>query len=173
MIEKRVKLLNHSVKFDGFSLPGDTRQLSIYNCLKDIGMGQAEDLVIVHDAARPNLNNSLLGNIIEASKGHDGVMPVLPMKDTVYICNKNRRVAHLLDRNLVFAGQAPELFNLNKYIKANEAILQDKMKKINGATEPAILAGMDIVTVLGDENNYKITTKRDLEEFIAGLSRKD
>ena len=41
----------------------------------------------------------------------------------------------------------------------------DRLSKINGATEPAILADMDIAMIPGDEKNYKITTQADLERF--------
>ena len=71
----------------------------------------------------------------------------------------------LLNRSQIFAGQAPEIFVLGKYVQANERLLPDAIKKINGSTEPAVLAGMDIVMVPGDERNFKITTQVDLEHF--------
>ena len=39
------------------------------------------------------------------------------------------------------------------------------MLSINGAAEPAFMAGLDIVMIAGDEDNFKITTKKDLERF--------
>ena len=41
----------------------------------------------------------------------------------------------------------------------------EKILSINGSAEPAVLAGMDVAMVPGDENNFKITTKADLERF--------
>lgn len=43
--------------------------------------------------------------------------------------------------------------------------MPERILKINGSTEPAVMAGMDIVMIPGDENNFKITTKEDLEIF--------
>lgn len=100
-----------------------------------------------------------------ASKGHDGAMPVLPMKDTVYLSEDGVSVSELLNRSRLFAGQAPELFDLEKYYTANMALLPDRILSINGSTEPAVMAGMDIAMVAGDEGNYKITTAADLERF--------
>ena len=54
---------------------------------------------------------------------------------------------------------------MDKYWKANVDLLPDEILKINGSTEPAILAGMDIAVIAGDENNFKITTQQDLERF--------
>ena len=41
----------------------------------------------------------------------------------------------------------------------------DKIMEINGSTEPAVMAGMNIAMIPGDEGNIKITTKNDLERF--------
>ena len=68
-------------------------------------------------------------------------------------------------RSRIFAGQAPELFDIEKYYAANVRLLPDKIMSINGSTEPAVMAGMDIAMVTGDENNFKITTMADLERF--------
>ncbi len=157
-------------KFFGFSDPGETRQLSILSGLRDIVRRAADDdIVMVHDAARPCLSAQLISDCLDTLDGHDGVMPVLPMKDTVYLSRDGKTVSKLLPRSEIFAGQAPEFFRLGKYLRANEELLRDKMLVINGATEPAILAGMDIAMVPGDEANFKITTATDLERYLAFL----
>lgn len=153
-------------KFRGFSAPGRTRQHSILNGLNDIRKYAGDsDYVLVHDAARPFVSFSLIAECIEAVKGHDGVLPALPMKDTVYISGDDMRISSLLDRSRIFAGQAPELFVLGKYYEANRALLPDSIFKINGSTEPAVMAGMDIAMIPEDERNFKITTAADLERF--------
>lgn len=90
---------------------------------------------------------------------------MLPMKDTVYLSGDGRAVSSLLDRGKVFAGQAPEAFVFGKYYEANRALVPDKILEINGSTEPAVMAGMDIALIPGDEGNFKITTAADLERF--------
>lgn len=156
-----------SSKLFGFSRPGKTRQLSIYNALSDIeNRVSSDDIVIIHDAARPFVSDEMIDNCLTAAAAHDGVLPVLPMKDTVYFSDDGKRVSALVERKKVFAGQAPEAFKFGKYLSANRALLPDKILDINGSAEPAIIAGMDIVMVDGDENNFKITTKADLDRFI-------
>ncbi len=153
-------------KFKGFSVPGENRQLSIFHGMESIReYASNKDLVFIHDAARPLITQKIIDECIMASKGHDGVLPVLPMKDTVYYSNDGKVVSSLLERNHIYAGQAPEVFVLGKYYEANERLLPDEILKINGSTEPAILAGMDIAMIPGDEGNFKITTKADLERF--------
>lgn len=164
-------------KVRGFSLPGKNRQLSILNGLEDIArFAGKEDYVLIHDAARPCLSARLITDCLTAIVGHEGVLPVLPMKDTVYLSEDAKTITSLLDRKQIFAGQAPEVFVLGKYLEANRRLLirdcemadgtrQKAILAINGSTEPAILAGMDVVMIPGEEANVKITTKEDLERF--------
>lgn len=154
-------------KIRGFSEPGKTRQLSILNGLEDIRTYAADsDYVLIHDAARPLLSVNQISDCLNAViAGYDGAIPVLPMKDTVYFSEDGRRITSLLERSRIFAGQAPELFVLGKYYDANRVLLPERILKINGSTEPAVMAGMDIAMIPGDEGNFKITTKTDLVRF--------
>ena len=153
-------------KFRGFSEPGANRQLSIFHGLESIrSYASKEDVVLIHDAARPLLSRQLVTDCLDAIEGHDGVIPVLPMKDTVYESTDGKTISRLLNRSHIFAGQAPEVFCFGKYYEANRALLPDKILAINGSTEPAVMAGMRMAVIPGDETNFKITTKADLERF--------
>lgn len=251
-----------------FAEPGSNRQRSIRNALQvltdndsDGGGLQRNDAVLIHDAARPCLSADLVTrcfHALEKGRGHDGVLPVLPMKDTVYLCgpegrdvssppeetdrtekaaqllpeetdrtgktaqlspegadraertekaamyysqekadrtemafspsvkNPGRyakpadasaplRVKSLLPRDEVFCGQAPEAFRFGSYLDAVASLSEEQMDQIHGSTEPAILAGLDVVTIPGDENNFKITTSADLDRFreICGTAHQD
>ncbi len=156
-------------KLKGFSAPGENRQHSIFNGLQDIIQYAGEsDIVIVHDAVRPLVSAFMLSDCVNACMKHDGAIPVLPMKDTVYL-GDGSKITSLLEREKVYAGQAPEAFVLGKYYDANKRLIPDKIKRINGSTEPAIMAGMDIAMIPGDERNFKITTQMDLDRFQALL----
>lgn len=169
-------------KFLGFAPSGENRQLSIYNGLCKLrelcdenlktqrGVSKLNDtLVLIQDAARPNTSQKMISECFSLKEDEDGAMPVLPMKDTVYVSQDGLSVNGLLQRETLFAGQAPESFRLGKYLAANERLLPEKILTINGSTEPAILSGMHIKMISGDENNYKITTEMDLNRFIRGL----
>lgn len=170
-------------KICGFSEPGIGRQSSVFHALADLkaleasggmrafeekaGKGRKSGLaaVLIHDAVRPNLSGEQVTACFEALARHDGVMPILPMKDTVYLSDGDGRVSGLLDRERVFAGQAPEAFDFGKYYSVNLSLWPDGLCGVKGSTEPAVMAGLDIVMIPGDESNYKITTRADLERF--------
>lgn len=150
-----------------YTLPGETRQFSIYNALKTIQKigGQSEDIVIIHDAARPLVSNQLINNCINACQESDGVLPVIPVKDTIYYSKDGNQIDNLLDRSCLWAGQAPEAFRFGKYLKAHEEMEHNELLKINGSTEIAVKAGMQCKIIEGDPMNFKITTSEDLINF--------
>lgn len=159
-------MMNLGEKFIGFAASGENRQLSIYHGLLELkNVAKDHDLVLVQDAARPNTSDELILRCMQLHDSVDGAMPVLPMKDTVYISHNGSRVDELLNREEVFAGQAPESFRFGKYLRANEMLLPDEILHINGSTEPAVRAGMNIALIEGEESNFKITTATDLERF--------
>lgn len=152
-------------KFRGFSEPGENRQMSIFHALSDIrDYAKETDTVIIHDAARPYVKAAQISRLLADMEGHEGAIPVLPMKDTVYMTD-GERICGLLDRARVCAGQAPEAFLLGRYYEANRALLPDRILSVVGSTEPAVLAGMDIRLSEGDEGNIKVTTEKDMADF--------
>ena len=149
-------------KFAGYADPGETRQYSIINGLKEIEHLGGADKVIIHDAARPLVSEELITSCLENLDGCDGVMPVLPAKDTFYLLNEQGMASKLLPRSLLAAGQAPETFDYVKYFEANMSLSRDEILKINGSSELALKCGLTVKTVPGDERNIKITTPNDL-----------
>lgn len=153
-------------KLKGFSMPGANRQLSIYQGLRDIRKYADDcDNVFIHDAVRPMLTREMISNCLNAIKGHEGVLPVLPVTDTVYLSEDGKGVSSLINRSRLFAGQAPEVFRLGLYYEANQRLAKEQMLAIHGSAEPAVMAGMDVVMIPGDERNFKITTEEDLRRF--------
>lgn len=144
-------------KIRGFAVPGFSRQTSILNGLQnilrekngqvDIHNMKEDDNVLIHDASRPLVTiQQINGYFAKLSDEYDGVVPALNGKK-------------------LFAEQAPELFNLKKYYQANMALMPNKLKDVRGSAEPAIMAGMNLVMVPGDKNNFNITTQADLDSF--------
>ncbi len=182
-------------KFLGFSDPGENRQMSIFNAMKDLrnifdcatendasanvsadtrensdysrymahSRLTAIDSVIIHEASRPFVTVECIDECLKALDEHDGAMPVLPMKNAVYFSRSGKRVDELLNRNCIYAAQAPEAFLFNKYYYANEELLPDRILLVKSSAEPAIMAGMDVAMIPGDQRNFKVKTAEDLE----------
>ena len=156
------------VKFMGFAPAGASRQHSIMNgleFLKEQGAAGSAP-VLIHDAARPNLSLELIERCMSACTEADGVLPVIPVKDTIYLSEDGKSITSLLNRDQLFAGQAPEAFIFGKYYDVNKALTDEELGQVRGTSEIAHKMGLKVALVEGDENNYKITTSVDLEKFI-------
>lgn len=154
-----------------FASPGETRQYSIYNALKFIESDptfptDTEDCtVLVHDAARPLVTTTLIARCYDACREADAVMPVVPVKDTIYYTADGQHITQLLDRSHLKAGQAPEAFRFGPYLKAHDDTPRQELLRINGSTEIAYRQGLNVVLVEGETLNFKITTPEDLCNF--------
>lgn len=166
-IEKEA-IENKIFKFAGFALAGKSRQESILNGLdKAYELGAEEmDRVIIHDAARPNVTNKIITDCIVNLDFADGIMPVLPVTDTIYLSNDGKKINELLDREKLFAGQSPESFIFGKYYIINKNLSKEELSNVKGSSEIAYRYGMNIHCISGSEYNYKITTSKDLKKFI-------
>ncbi len=152
-----------------YARAGITRQFSIYNgltAIDDSVFAPKIDSVIIHDAARPLVKESLIERCFDACcEGYDGALPVIPVKDTVYMSIDGKSITSLLDRSSLYAGQAPEAFNFKKYLAVHRSMPRDEIAKINGSSEIAHKAGLKIGIVQGDILNFKITDSEDLARF--------
>jgi 2-C-methyl-D-erythritol 4-phosphate cytidylyltransferase len=93
-------------------------------------------------------------------------MPVIPVKDTIYMSKDGKHIHGLLNRDELFAGQAPESFRFHKYLAIHEKLTDREIGKIRGSSEIACQYGMEIALVEGSEENFKITTMEDLHRLV-------
>lgn len=155
-------------KFSGFAPAGSSRQHSIVNGMlkaKSIG-ATVNDNIIIHDAARPNVSETIISKCMESLFDYEGAMPVIPVKDTIYLSENGENITSLLNRDQLYAGQAPESFKYGKYFEIHNGMTEDDLSKVRGSSEIAYRHGLKIRMIHGDEHNYKITTKEDLNKFI-------
>jgi 2-C-methyl-D-erythritol 4-phosphate cytidylyltransferase len=150
-----------------YALPGETRQGSIINALrvaKENGAAD-NDIVLIHDAARPLLSSKLISDCLNACENADAVLPVIPVKDTTYLSKDGSHIDSLLERKTLWNGQAPEAFKFGSYYKANIDLSEEELNRITGSTEVSYRAGLNCILIPGDTNNFKITTPEDLSNF--------
>lgn len=116
-------------------------------------------VVLVHDAARPLVTDEVIERVLAPlSEGWDGVVPALPLVDTVKTVEGDR-VTATASREKLVAVQTPQAFLAPKL---REAYTGD----LSGATDCASLVearGGRIKWVEGDLRLLKVTTRADLE----------
>jgi 2-C-methyl-D-erythritol 4-phosphate cytidylyltransferase len=142
---------------------GGTRAESVRAALAEV----PEDalVVLVHDAARPLLSEDVLERVLAPlSEGWDGVVPGVPIVDTVKKVS-GEAVAGTLSREKLIAVQTPQAFVASKLREAYAGDLSE-------ATDCSSLVeaqGGRVKWVEGDLRLLKVTTKADLEQVAAWL----
>jgi 2-C-methyl-D-erythritol 4-phosphate cytidylyltransferase len=136
---------------------GATRAESVRIALAEV----PEDavVVLVHDAARPLVDDTVIERLLSGlAQGVDGVVPGLPLRDTVKRV-EGGLVAETVDRSTLVAAQTPQVFVADR-LRAAYAGASD------GATDCASLverAGGRVAVVAGDPRLVKVTAAEDLE----------
>ncbi|MEN2985986.1 MAG: 2-C-methyl-D-erythritol 4-phosphate cytidylyltransferase [Thermodesulfovibrionaceae bacterium] len=140
---------------------GQTRQDSVYNALKVIPSNT--DIVLVHDAARPLLSKALVERVINSLTPEvDGVIPVQSLTDTIKWVKK-RLVGGTINRDTLRAVQTPQAF---WFQKLKDFYDRAYTEGYFGTDDASIVEryGGSVLTIEGEGNNIKITTKEDLKK---------
>jgi 2-C-methyl-D-erythritol 4-phosphate cytidylyltransferase len=147
-------------KYAGCAEPGEARSLSTRNGLL-LCEDDPETIVLIHDGSRCLITPDLIERVAEAARGGaDGVIPTLPVSDTIKVA-ENGTVSQTLDRTKLHAAQTPQAFRLGLLRRIYAAPEED----VRAATDDASLvenAGGWVVTVVGEKTNIKLTSPEDL-----------
>ena len=123
------------------------------------------DIVCIHDVARPFVSKSLINKTIEACKNFNGAISAIPTVDTVKNV-ENKIIKKTLSRSQTWMAQTPQTFRKNKLLKA----FNDNVN-VNVTDESTLmeLSGFSIKIINGEDKNFKITKKIDwvLAKIIA------
>lgn len=136
---------------------GSTRQESVSRALAAV---PAEfGIILVHDAARALTPPTLIERVAAAVRtGHEAVIPVLPVVDTIKQLAPDGHVLTTVDRSQLGAVQTPQGFRRELLIKAHSSAA-DAHTDDAGLVERL---GLPVFTVPGDVEALKVTTPFDL-----------
>ena len=157
---------------------GRERQDSIYNALKLIknaGTGDVPEehrrgIVLIHDGVRPFIPEGMIDKLVDNVSDAGGVVPGIPVKETIKEVNSNGIVVSTLNRDKVRAVQTPQAFLFNTIKNAYDRAYSEGFY----ATDDAGLVertGGRIKIIEGSPFNIKITTQEDLEIMEHVLER--
>ena len=162
--------------FDGKLSPlycgGATRRDSVFNGLV-AAQAEADDWVLVHDAARPCLPNKDLQALI-SDTGSDAVGGILalPVADTVKKAAKDEggtlRIAATEDRAQLWLAQTPQMFRAGLLLQA----LQKARRTVTDEAAAVEELGLKPRLVAGSRENIKVTYPEDVGMAAAILARR-
>lgn len=135
---------------------GETRQDSVRNGLNAIS-GLSPAKVLIHDGARPIVPPALIGRVVSGLDDNPGVIPALPVNDTLKRA-ADGVVATTVDRADLWRAQTPQGFRFGPILEAHTAATGEHTD--DAAVAEA--AGIPVALVDGAEENIKITSEDDL-----------
>ena len=139
---------------------GASRVESVALALEAVADPEVPEFVLVHDAARALTPPDLVIRVVESLRaGHEAVIPVLPLSDTVKVVDANGAVLGTPERAGLRAVQTPQGFAtgllLRAYQQAGRADFTDDASLVEHI-------GGHVQVVDGDPLAFKITTRLDL-----------
>jgi 2-C-methyl-D-erythritol 4-phosphate cytidylyltransferase len=149
---------------------GAERQDSVYAGLKACNAAD-DDLILIHDGARPLISVELVNRVIESVQQHGACLAAVPVKDTIKVV-EDGCVVDTPDRATLWLAQTPQAFRYDLIRSAYDRALKAGVRATDDA-QLAEWAGYTVRVVQGDYRNLKITTPEDLsvaERLLAGGS---
>ena len=156
--------------FDNIKLAygGKERQDSVYNGIKKLNRNC--EIVLIHDGARPFVNENIIKNSIKEAKENNAVVVGVPVKDTIKVVDSDGNIVDTPNRSLLWSVQTPQSFKYEIITKAYEYAYSNDYY----GTDDAMLVehiGYNVKMIQGSYDNIKITTEEDLHFGIQILNK--
>ena len=142
---------------------GSVRQQSVKNGLDAIL--EKEGNVLIHDCARPLVDDEIINGLIAKLNTYDGASPALKISDTI-VKVANDEISGYGDRNELYSIQTPQAFRLEVIKEAHKRFLG---KNFTDDTQLLNALGKKVAIIEGKEKLKKITRLEDthvIETYI-------
>jgi 2-C-methyl-D-erythritol 4-phosphate cytidylyltransferase len=148
---------------------GEHRQHSVGNALNYV-KAAADDVVLVHDAVRPFVDDEIIAGVIQEVERHGAAIAGLPAVDTIKQVERAAEgaiITSTIPRERVVQAQTPQGFRYALIKRAFDSAAADGFI---GTDEASLVErlGESVWVVMGSARNIKITAPADLElaEFL-------
>lgn len=142
---------------------GAGRPDSVRAALAAIGPSSADVGVLLHDAARPLVDQRIIADCIDALEVHEAVGTAIPASDTIVFA-EDGVMSHVPPRDQLWRCQTPQCFRLPVIARAHELAAADPgfAPTDDCGVVLRYLPGIPVHLVQGSERNIKITYPHDL-----------
>jgi 2-C-methyl-D-erythritol 4-phosphate cytidylyltransferase/2-C-methyl-D-erythritol 2,4-cyclodiphosphate synthase len=141
-------------------VPGGTSRMeSGWNGLRSLDTNT--EVVLIHDAARPFVDDALISRLIEAAVRHGAVVPAIPVTDTL-IEVKGEQICAMPARERFLRVQTPQVVSYSLIVEAFERARADRIESPTDDSQLVHRLGRPVAWIRGSETNLKITTPADL-----------
>ncbi|MEM8571602.1 MAG: bifunctional 2-C-methyl-D-erythritol 4-phosphate cytidylyltransferase/2-C-methyl-D-erythritol 2,4-cyclodiphosphate synthase [Pseudomonadota bacterium] len=121
--------------------------------------------VLIHDGARAHVTPEIIGNVLSGLESSAGALPAVPVVDALWQASGDH-VVQSVPRAGLWRAQTPQGFSFPDILAAHRAFEGEAADDVAVASA----AGLAVRVVEGAEENYKITTRSDLERAERDLN---
>ncbi|MFI5425651.1 2-C-methyl-D-erythritol 4-phosphate cytidylyltransferase [Aeromicrobium sp. UC242_57] len=146
---------------------GQTRNESTSRALEALGTDECN--VLFHDAVRPLVSQTIIGDVVAALATHQAVDTAIPSADTIVQVHddphaESETIEDVLQRHLLRRGQTPQAFRLSVIREAYALAWQDPDFTATDDCTVVLryLPQVPIAVVMGHERNMKVTEPIDV-----------
>ena len=136
---------------------GATRQDSCRNGLESL-IGLAPQKVLIHDAARPFVDEATIGRVLDALGDSPAAIAAIPVTDTLKRAGARGLVAGTVEREGLWRAQTPQGFRYAEILAAHRKLTSQSLTDDAAVAEAA---GLAVALTPGSEANFKLTTEDD------------
>ena len=145
---------------------GDSRSESVKNGLTALAQyASFDDVVLIHDATHPYVDNEGTQKVIEAVKEHGGATLGACQYDTCYRMNDRNEIEEVIPRQFIVSGASPEAFRFGIINDIYQNSSKEELDSMTSAGAIALAHQIKMVVVPASVLNLKITYKGDMELF--------
>lgn len=146
---------------------GKERFDSTYSALQGLEGEDNNSNILLHDAVRPLINESIINNCIDALRNFEAVDVVIPSSDTLVEVYDDGCISNIPNRAVMRRGQTPQAFKLGTLKQAYQRAINAQRFSFtcDCGVVRSMVPGVRVATVVGAESNMKVTHPIDL--FIA------
>ena len=141
----------------------DSRKSSIYNGLKSFYNLKNEEIILIHDAARPFIGHDEILTLVAEMQNIEAATLGIPVADTMRRSDDNENAGPVVDRQGLWAIQTPQAFRYGTIMAAHQKVGGDAETPYTDDSMLVSAAGVDVAIIKGHKRNFKITTADDLE----------
>lgn len=153
---------------------GKTGQLSIYNGLVAASkISQEDSIVLIHDGVRPLINGSVISDCVDMTKKYGSAVTTIKQKETIAMVDESGKIVEIPERDKLLVARAPQCFYLDDIMKCHTQALAEGKTNFTDSCSLMRYYGKEIYTVLGPDENIKITTPDDYYSLRAILEAKE
>lgn len=145
---------------------GESAQESIRNGVMSISADE-DDVIIIHDAVRPLVDDSVLSDVIIKCKEFGNAVTSMPYNEQIFVKKDEETTIQYIQRDTLRRVSTPQAYKYSKLVWAYKKAFEENIGIGTSSYTNTMMVdlGETLHFASGSDKNIKLTTKDNLEIF--------